>query len=149
MSDDHKNLGSEKIKHLEMIQAVVARLSNSAFLVKGWAVTVGGAFFGFAVTQHSAALALVGLVPVAFFWSADAHFLGSERLFRKLYDAVRTGKPPIAPFDMAATGDEFVSEIETSRGAEWRMAMMRPALLVFYPGLLVLGAAIAIFERCQ
>ncbi len=34
------------VKHLEMIQSVVARLGNNAFLIKGWAITVAAAFVG-------------------------------------------------------------------------------------------------------
>jgi hypothetical protein len=33
------------IKHLEFIQGVIGRLATDSFLMKGWAVTVGGAFW--------------------------------------------------------------------------------------------------------
>jgi len=34
-----------------MVQAVITRLGNDSFLVKGWAVTVNGVFLGFAVSS--------------------------------------------------------------------------------------------------
>jgi hypothetical protein len=57
-----------RIKHLEMIQAVISRLGTNSFLVKGLAVTVSGAFLGFAVSGKEWGLALAGLLPVMMFW---------------------------------------------------------------------------------
>lgn len=37
-------LTTEEIKHLELIQAVVTRLANGSFLIKGWTMTVAGIF---------------------------------------------------------------------------------------------------------
>jgi hypothetical protein len=34
----------DKIKHLEMIQAVISRLANNSFLLKGWSITLVSAF---------------------------------------------------------------------------------------------------------
>lgn len=44
-----------------MIQAAIGRLGNDSFLVKGWAVTVAGVFFGFAVNGSTSALAFASL----------------------------------------------------------------------------------------
>jgi hypothetical protein len=33
------------LKHLEFVQAVITRLANNSFLMKGWALTVAGAFY--------------------------------------------------------------------------------------------------------
>jgi hypothetical protein len=42
-------LDDQQIKHLEFVQAVIIRLANDSFLMKGWALTVAGLIFGFAV----------------------------------------------------------------------------------------------------
>ena len=34
----------KKIKHLEMIQAVIVRMGNNSFLLKGWSVTLISAY---------------------------------------------------------------------------------------------------------
>ena len=80
----------KQIRHLEFIQAVIPRLANNSFLMKGWALTVAGLIFGFAVDQGSWRIAAAALLPVAgLFWGLDAYFLRQERLSRKLYDAAR------------------------------------------------------------
>jgi len=83
------------LKHLEFIQAVITRLANDSFLMKGWALTVTGAFYGFAVKGTSWQVAAIGLMPVLVFWGLDAYFLRQERLFRGLYDQVRQRNPAV------------------------------------------------------
>ena len=90
------------LKHLEFIQAVITRLANDSFLMKGWALTVAGAFYGFAVKGTNWKLAAIGLMPVLVFWGLDAYFLRQERLFRRLYNQVRERNPRIEPFAMNA-----------------------------------------------
>lgn len=68
-------MSDDTVKHLEFIQAVVGRLGNNGFLVKGWAITVTGIFFGFAVDSHDWRLGLVSVVPIVAFWGVDAYFL--------------------------------------------------------------------------
>ena len=40
-----------RIKHLEFIQSVITRMATNSFLAKGWALTVAGALYGFAVNH--------------------------------------------------------------------------------------------------
>lgn len=146
MTDQYDNYTDHRIKHLEMIQAVVSRLAGNAFLVKGWAVTIGGAFFGFAVSRNDSQLALVGLVPVALFWGLDAYFLHAERLFRELYERVRSCDESILPFFMGATGKNFVDQATKRHGEAltWQRTIWRPTLILFYGALLVAGGLSAI-----
>ncbi|MFE7467780.1 hypothetical protein ACFU6R_27240 [Streptomyces sp. NPDC057499] len=90
----------EAIKHLEFIQAVIARLGNGSFLIKGWTMTVAGVFFGVLVSRPGWLLALAGLVPIGGFWLLDSYFLRQERLFRKLYDDVRKPGTNVELFSM-------------------------------------------------
>jgi len=131
-----------RVKHLEMIQAVISRLGTDSFLVKGWAVTVSGAFLGFAVGGKEWGLALAGLIPVAMFWYLDGYFLRAERFFRALHEAVRTGAPAVAPFVMAATHIDFR---DGAPDTSWGEVLFSNTLFVFYgalglSALIVLGA---------
>jgi hypothetical protein len=94
------SLTADHIKHLEFIQAVVARLGNGSFLIKGWALTLVAAFFGLSVNKLSWRLAAIALVPVIGFWLLDVYFLRQERLYRKLYDDVRVSSNTVPPFSM-------------------------------------------------
>jgi len=54
----------DRRKHLEFIQVVISRLSNSAANAKGWSVTVGGAAFGFSTLNERWYIAILGLFVI-------------------------------------------------------------------------------------
>ncbi len=86
-------------KHLEFIQAAIARLAGNSFTYKGWAITLVSA--AFAVLQQkdiSHNVLLAGIIPSFGFWVLDAQALRRERLFRCLYDEVR--KRQVTDFSM-------------------------------------------------
>src|SRR5690242_10126113 len=85
---EHEYSEATWLKHLEFIQAVISRLATNSFLMKGWALTVSGALFGFAASHLSWPIAAVGMLPVVSFWYLDTYFLRQERLYRLLYSAV-------------------------------------------------------------
>lgn len=76
--------------HLGLIQAVVTRMAQNSFLLKGWAVTLVAALFALAAADTREQIVLVGLFPALVFWGLDAYYLRQERLFRALYDFVRS-----------------------------------------------------------
>ncbi|MCW2750506.1 MAG: hypothetical protein JWR83_1616 [Aeromicrobium sp.] len=132
-------------KHLEMIQAVIARLGTNAFVVKGWAITVSGAFLGFAVTKDKWALALASVMPTVLFWLLDAQFLRAERAFRLLYERVRAGGAA-DPFFLNATSPAFLASVPESdkHWASYRSVVMRPTLKLLYGALLIAGTLVAL-----
>lgn len=138
------DFSGERIKHMEMVQAVVARLGGNGFVVKGWAITVAGAFQGFSVTRENGWLALVGILPTALFWFLDASFLRSERAFRVLFERVRLGKT--AAFFMNATVPEHLESLsqEDQRCLTWRRTIFRLSLVAFYAALIVSAVAVAV-----
>jgi hypothetical protein len=80
-------------EHLEMIQAVITRMGSNSFAVKTWSVGLVAALLAFAADRGATPWRiLVALVPVVTFWYLDAYYLRQERLFRRLYDAVRLGE---------------------------------------------------------
>lgn len=134
------DLSDQQVKHLEMIQAVITRLGNDSFLVKGWAITVNGVFLGFAVNSGQPDLALVSLAPTLLFWSLDTYYLRSERLFRIFYERARQGGSSYVPFVMDGTGPAFVASLSAGREKDassfWKTAW-RPTLRWLYLGLIV------------
>ena len=82
---------NEKLEHLKMIQAIIARMAQNSFLLKGWAVTLLAGLFALAAADSNPAIVLVAFVPIIGFWFLDTFYLRQERLFRALYDQVRTG----------------------------------------------------------
>jgi hypothetical protein len=118
-----------------MVQAVITRLGNDSFLIKGWAVN--GVFLGFAVSSKEAWLAAVAILPALLFWALDTYYLRSERLFRVFYERVRVGADAIEPFWMNGTADEFVKTLDgedAEKASYWKTAR-RPTLAWLYCGL--------------
>ncbi|MFE2064237.1 hypothetical protein ACFXDH_17830 [Streptomyces sp. NPDC059467] len=90
------------MKHLEFIQSSIGRLSNNSFMIKGWMMTLTSAFLGFAITQQEWEFAISALAPILGFWSLDAYFLQQERMFRALYNEVRSSVVYADEFSMDA-----------------------------------------------
>ncbi|MEV4227779.1 hypothetical protein AB0J81_11840 [Streptomyces bobili] len=93
-------ISDQQVKHLEFIQAIIARLGNGSFLIKGWTLTAAGVFFAVLSKDLNWKVAVTGFVPIAGFWLLDSYYLRQERLFRKLYDAVRLPASAVEPFAM-------------------------------------------------
>src|SRR6266516_7544512 len=121
---------------MEMIQAVIARLAGNSFLINGWALTLTGAFLGFAVNKDDAGLAAVAFLPILVFWALDTHYLWSERLYRALFDEVRSSGDAVEPFFMAATSPTFVAEVPAGIASR-RRTFLRLTLSGFYGPLIV------------
>lgn len=132
----------DRIKHLEMLQAVIARLGSNGFLIKGWAVTVAGVFVGLAVNSEDCSLARVGAAAAIVFWGLDGYFLRAERRFRKLFDRVRLFDAAVGPFFMGATASDWTKQLpdEESWELSWFGAMTSWTLLFFYGA--VIGSSI-------
>lgn len=102
----------KKLKHLEMIQAVISRMAGNSFLLKGWSVTLAAAVIALAANKEShALLTLIALLPVLMFWLLDGYYLHQERLFRKLYDHVRLQDDDAVDFSMDTSS--FLDDVDT------------------------------------
>jgi hypothetical protein len=146
---NYRDFDPHQVKHLEMIQAVVARLGSNAFLIKGWAITVTGAFVGFAVDRNQWELAAASVVPTLLFWMLDASFLRNERLFRDLF--ARVTRDEEKPFFMGATGESYVARMKAEAkldeskddvSSRFR-TFWRETLVLFYGAVFVMALVVA------
>jgi hypothetical protein len=96
-------LDEQRLKHLELLQSVIARLGNNSFLIKGWCITLSGVLVAVADRSPGCETIPVALALAVGFWLLDGYYLRQERLFRSLYERVvedRDDPPP--PFTMDA-----------------------------------------------
>ncbi len=142
----YESFHGNRIKHMEMIQAVVARLASNSFLMKGWALTLSGAFLGFAVNNDDSGIAAAGLLPILAFWALDTYYLRAERLFRALFERVRSSGDLVEPFFMGATSETFTTGVAPDV-ASWRKTLGRPTLSGFY-GALIGATVLAVAVIC-
>ena len=75
-----------RARHLEMLQQIIARMSQNSFTIRGWSITLVTAAFALLATQDlDRRVVLFALIPTWIFWGLDASYFRTERLFRALY----------------------------------------------------------------
>ena len=118
--------GEKVIKHLEMTQAIINRLGNNSFLLKGWSMTVIVATMVLIARydMQNPGIVLAVLLPVLGFWMLDGYFLWQERLFRQVYNEVRVQSDTDFKMDVM----KHVNKPPCS----WRAAVFSVTLVIFY-----------------
>ncbi len=89
-------MNENKIKHLEFIQANIARMNQCSFQMKGWAITIVTALLAlYASTIGSTGnkngnviFVFVAIAPTILFWMLDSYYLQQERKFRGIYNDI-------------------------------------------------------------
>ncbi len=128
-------------KEIDLIQAVVTRMAQNAFYIKGWAVSLVAVVLALgkdhllADTQRPWLFALVLTVWCAF-WYLDAYFLRVERMYRLLYEFVISHKN-----DRKRLRYDLNAKPFAAKTASEGQIMVSPSLRVFYgvPALLLAG----------
>jgi hypothetical protein len=138
----------KQLKHLEMTQAIITRMANNSFVIKGWCVTLVSALIALSLQNSNPKFIGVALIPVLIFWFLDAYFLRQERLFRKLYDHVRGLSEASINFSMN-TNDIYPSKKpskEQKQENSWFKVATSSTIVLFYLPLagVVVAAVIAL-----
>lgn len=118
---------SDHHKHMDYVQAIITRLANNSFLMKGWALTLSSALLGFAIAQDNPFLSLAALVPLVAFWLLDAYYLCQERAFRKMYSDIAGKK--VHGFEIDPT--------PYAKKQPWTV-FLSVSLSIFYPAIVLL-----------
>ena len=114
------------VKHLEMTQTVMNRMSRNSFQLKGWSMTIlVAAKVLIARTDLPSPFLILALIfPIIGFWLLDGYFIRQERLFRHIYDDVR--KQSDTNFEMNVTKHKSKSN------CKWRAIFSSIVLGIFY-----------------
>ncbi len=133
---DTKYSMENKHKHLEFIQAIINRMANHSFIMKGWAITLVVALFVLVPKHPDKKCIVIAFLPVVVFWILDGYFLSRERKFRYLYDEVRKKNDKEIDFSM-----------DVSNFKEWKInwfcSVFSKTLLFFYISLV--GAMLIVY----
>jgi len=129
-------------KHLEFIQAVIARQAGNQFLIKGWSLTVVAAVYAFAASNHRPAVAVVGSLVSLLFGGLDVYYLRQERLFRSLWCATleREGFSHVYTLDTTEFGSPLswpwhLPAADTRR----RLVALSPPVFLLYGAQVLFG----------
>jgi hypothetical protein len=116
-------------KHLDLVQAVVTRMSAASSSAKSWLMPIVAATYGYAITSRRPVIALLGVGAVLLFLYLDANYLRQEKRYRRLYKAVSAGGP-LSRFSL----DPDEAPVFSQRpGEEWG-AKMPPWIAKYLPG---------------
>ena len=126
----------KKLKHLELIQGVINRLSTNSFLLKGWGVVLISALFALAAPNANINFVALAYFPAFIFWGLDGYFLWQERMYRDLYNTVRKTTPEDITFSMDA---------KNASEETWFGAVFSKTLIPFH-GVLVLAIVLVMFS---
>lgn len=79
-----------QLKHLDYIQAIITRMAQHSFALKGWCSSLVLAFIGVLLKEGAVNpwCWTPALPVICCFWGLDAYYLRREKLFRALYDKV-------------------------------------------------------------
>ncbi len=119
------------IKHMEFVQAVIARMASNSFLLKGWSITIVAALFALAGVSDKPILVIIALLPALSFWGLDTYYLWQERLFRKLYqDLQRSFEEEV---DKKEKVKLFSLSTEKYKGkVSWFKVLLSPTIFAFH-----------------
>ncbi len=125
-----------KRKHLELIQQIISRMGSNLFLLRGWTITLFTAIFALFVKDLNFNYVFILYLLVLIFWILDGYFLSQERLFRALYNKVRSLDEKDIDFSM----DINIFKKEPENG--WMRSIISPTILIFYIPLILVILAI-------
>lgn len=77
-----------KIKHLEMIEAIIERMAKNSFQLKGWAMTLVAAVGALAANGSDQRFVILSFFPVVGFRFIDAYYLYQEHKYKDLYQNI-------------------------------------------------------------
>lgn len=121
-----------RVAHLGMIQDIIKRMASNSFFLKGWSVTLVAALGALAVKDGGEEYAYLPLFPALVFWGLDAYYIRQEKLFRKLWDEVRSTPS-------GSMGERMLSmdtKPDTGLVRPWFAAMFNPTLVLFHGAIL-------------
>ena len=129
-----------KIKHLEMIQTVINRMSNNSFMLKGWTVTLVAGIYALSAKDADKMFFLVAYLPILIFWFLDAYYLWQEKIYRCLYDEIRIKSNDEIDFDMNTY------KIKSSKNTSFCRTMLSITVVGFYVPLALFSTGIVLIS---
>lgn len=93
----------KKIKHLEMIEAIIDRMGKNCFQLKSWSMTLVALVGALNAQGSNKKFMLLAFVPILGFWLLDAFYLQKERRYAQLYKNVASKDENEIDFNLDAT----------------------------------------------
>jgi hypothetical protein len=126
-----------KIRHLEMIQKTITRMSGNLFVLKGWTITLIIGLLTVAVKNDWGIFVMFSCFSILIFWILDGYFLSMERCYRDLFNSVR--KKEDKKIDFSMDFKKFMKGKNT-----WIRSIFSKTLIIFYGTLSIIVFAVTL-----
>lgn len=136
MSMSPDKIADLRVKELEVLQAVIARLANYGATLKNYCITLSTAVCGFAITSQHPSASLLALLPVSVCALLDAQYLRNERRFRELFHVLRQQDWSTQP--------TFNIQLSQAPNESYLRALLSWSVVYFYGSLAVAVVAAAL-----
>lgn len=125
-----------KIKHLEMVESTINRMSQNSFMLKGWAITLLVGIFALSAQATDKRFILIIYIPLFAFWFLDSFYLQVERKYRTLYKKVLKIKDENIDFNMDI--NNFNKNIVKEEKLNYYDSVFSFTELIFYIPIIVI-----------
>jgi len=124
-----------RVKRLEMVQLIIARLGNYGTSLKNYCITLTTGVCGFAITSQKPAIILLSVISTSIFLLLDAQFLRVERRFRLLFEQMALEKWDDVP--------NFSLDRSSISNPLYQKALISWSIMIFY--IPILGIIVITF----
>lgn len=107
-------MNNNKIKHLEMIEAIIERMSRNCFQLKGWAMTIVTIVGALSANETDKRFLIIAFMPIIGFWLLDTIYLQQERKYRILYARVTQKEEKEIDFSLDTRSLDYSTEEKKS-----------------------------------
>lgn len=129
---------NNKVKHLEMIQAIINRMAHNSFMIKGWSITLVIAMFVFIGNKIEYAFIPLLLFPILLFSGLDSYYLMLEKRYRELHNLTAQKLENEIDFQLLITKE--CKNKNTSFGK----SLASPSIWMFYGSIIVVAIVVII-----
>lgn len=133
---------TNKIKHLEMIENIIERMSKNCFQLKGWSMTLV-AFVGTLCSKdNDKRFIVLAFIPIIVFWFLDSYYLQQERKYKSLYREVSEKDENEIDFNLNTSKVDF-TEKEKKKN-RYFSCLFSTSEFIFYGALTVTLAGLVV-----
>lgn len=132
------------VKHLDMIQSVVSRLSSIQTTMKGWAITLMTGYITLTADKNIPLfISIITILCVSLlFYLLDGAYLYKEKRFRDLYNEIRINPEKESNFSMDTSSFNLSDKIKT-----YIKTLFSTFLLLFYSSLTIIFIVLTILTK--
>lgn len=137
----------KKIKHIEMIEAIIERMAKNSFQLKGWSMTLIALVGAISAQGSDKRFILLAFIPILGFWILDFFYLQQERKYKQLYKNVAEQDESQIDFNLDA--DKATGTAEEMARLCFCKCLFSITELCFYPliavALIILVIVLKVF----